>query len=365
MQGTNGADEEQKLPESAAPSLYVSNDRGLCTVRLILKDGFSLYKEALREKQAFFESGLLAAASFTAAPDGYCCAVKGGYSIKDYLGSGGEPDLPALSRLSEALGLLLKKCTEMNISPYDIIYDYRAVFTNAAFSDFKFIYMPGAAFSQSTKGCGELIKILFLHMYNVLPEREYHDLGNLVEMLSEAENQGRIIQVLQDIQLYTAQYSRNKKENAAEKLREWFKRYAQNDPRTNNTGKAEMKEEKRQGKHSGPIADGVLVIHGDIRLSGVYLEKTVYRNEDTVIKIGRDKKWSDVYVEDIMVSRHHAEICAGADKDVCIKDISLNGTVVDDISVRNNEIVKPADTDIKLFITEDCVLWVKYRTAAG
>lgn len=355
------------MEKSEKTALYISNDRGLCTAKLIRKDGFSLYKEALKEKQGFFESGFLASASFTAAPDGYCCAVKGGYSVKDYLGSGEEPDLPALGRLAEALEALLHRCAEWNISPYDILYDYRAVFTDAGFLDFKFIYMPGAAASQSAASCGELIRILFLNLYDVLPEKEYQSLGDLVESLAGAKEPEEILRLLREIQQYRAQYGKNRRENAAEKLRGWIRRYAQNETHAGNAKRDGARDAERKdppGKETLPAADGVLILQGERKLRDFYLEKTVSGGKGATVKIGRDRDWADICVEDMMVSRHHAEICAEAGDGIRIRDMSLNGTVADDVPFRNREIVKKADTDIKIYITEDCAVRVRYRTGA-
>ena len=365
MQETNSTNEKQSPREAESPAIYVSSDRGLCAVKLILKDGFLLYKNAVKEKQPFFESGLLAAASYTSAPDGYFCTIKGGYSIKDHLGSGEVPDLLAFGRFTEAIGLLLEKCTEMSISIYDIIYDYGAVFTDKEFSDFKFIYMPGAGTAQGAQKCGELVKILFLHMYNVLSEEEYRVLGGIVEELSAAKTYETVFRSLQRIRIFVMQYCQNKKENAAEKLRDWLRKYARNNLFVSTGRKEPFKIDKRHEKYAAAPISGILIIQGRDRLSGIRLEKEIYKNKQTTIKIGRDREWADIYVEDIMASRHHAEICADTDAVIRIKDMSLNGTVVDETAIKNSEIKKTADTEIGLFITEGCALFIRYQTVLG
>lgn len=344
--------------------LYVSSDRNICSVRLALKNGFSFYKEALKENQVFFETEILASVSVTAAPDGYCCIAKGRNSIKDCLSSGRDPDPPALCRLAEALRQLLEKCIQFHISMYDIIYDYGAVFTGENFENFKFIYMPGARFAQNEKNCGELVKILFLHMYNVLPEEEYRNISSLVDRLSLAKTHEEIFRLLQNIEDHILQYCRVKKENVAERFRGWVRKYMQTEPRPHGKKSEIGKEVPQKNRCAEALPAGILSLQGEAKLSGFYMEKTIWEKESTVIKIGRDRKWADIYVEDIMVSRHHAEIFAGDGEKIRIKDMSLNGTFVGNDYLQKQETEKTADEEIQLFVTEDCVLFVKYKSAA-
>ena len=155
--------------------LRISCDRRSCAVSIILQDGFKLYKDAVREKVGFFEEEIIETSPVSSCPGGYMCIVKGKKSVKDYLCEEKKLEAEILQGLINSLIRLISVCKEKDVPLADMVFDYRAVFLEHSSYNVRFLYMPGASCFQKEEDCFELIKVVFLHIYETMSEEEYRE----------------------------------------------------------------------------------------------------------------------------------------------------------------------------------------------
>jgi len=346
-------------------NLRVSYDRGTTVVRIASADGFEHYKNALKENHGFFEEGIIENALTYASADGYYCAVKGVKSIKDYLcgEKGAGIELPWL--LIKSIRHLFDVCKKHGVSPEDIVFDYGAIFVNPYMSEMKFIYMPGSAELQAEREYLELIKVVVLHFYDTLGDEDYSAVCKAVEdglsekTLSEEEIKEKTLERLEEL---LVSHIETKKKSLGAKLKRWVEaRLFEEKKSEGETAQQSKEPEKEEKEHKN--TKKYIEILGDRRLEGIYLSRNICDRDNNIIRIGRDKVWSDIVVEDMTASRKHAELCLESDGSIKIKDMSLNGIKVDGIRVKQKENIYGADKDIKILITEDCGVVVRYKNA--
>ena len=254
-----------------------------------------------------------------------------------------------------------------------MIFDYSAVFTDKAFSEIKFVYMPGAWTAQKPGCCGELIKIVFLHMYGELPAEEYRLMGHAIDTLCVETEYDGLLCGIRNLRLRLQQYNLNKKTSFYNKLCELVKKTVA----SVREGEADEKEDgkivSRNKKCSDPgeslerclCTERYVELIGEEKLEGSYVRKNFKKERRVFIKIGRDKEWSDLVVNDIFASRRHAELQIDRDGYMSINDMSLNGVGISGDKKSPDNEISIINSDIKIFITENCRVLVRYKTGTA
>ena len=350
-------------PEEA---IQISCDRGTCVIRIVSEDGFDLYKEALFKNRSFFEESIIENALAYAAADGYYCAVKGRKSIKDYLCGENTAGVELPWLLIRSLSILHDTCEKYGICFESIIFDYRAMYVNSYMTEMKFVYMPGAERIQEKRpSYPEVLKIVFLHVYNLLSDNDYLLVSSLIERELEKENSSLREKtrkaVFGEIEKVLAPYIFSKKQTIGTKIKKWVEAWLFSE-------KAPVVSDELCSNESvialkGGETKKYIEILGDKRLEGIYLSRNICGDENNIIRIGRDKVWSDIVVEDMTASRQHAEISLESEGRLKIRDMSRNGIKVDGVRVQQKERTYDTDQDIRILITEDCGVLVRYKNA--
>ncbi len=345
--------------------IQISCDRDSYVVRLILPDGFRFYKESLHKHREFFEQSFIESTLACACPDGYYCTVKSRKSIKDCLCGNGYVDISLMHLVIKSLNCLLESCEKHKILPQNIIFDYSAVFINSAFSEIKFIYMPGAEYVGQLTDFKELIKIVFLHMYDKLSEEDYQKINALIGNIETSYNIESLGGIFKEIEEVIAPYIFNKKGLTKSKILKLL--FDDKGQKTKKSLRPQRKNKVLQKaifkKDTAKPQKHYVEVLGGINLKGTYVKKEIINGKSSVIKIGRDGKWSDIIVNDITASRKHAELHIDHNKKMTVKDMSLNGTCVDGIRIKDRECAYNLDSDIKILITEECEVLVRYKNA--
>ncbi len=336
-------------------NIQVSCDRGNCTVRLILPEGFEYYKKALAEDGGVFEENIIEDTNVTPCPEGYSYIVKNQKSIKEYLSEEAPDFLELLHLLLQCIIELGNVCKKYNISPCAMIYDYSAVFVSDSMREVKFLYMPGAEHVQKIMQCTELIKIIFLHIYDEISVEDYQTINDLLESNPEIKL-ADLMKTVNRVDEIVALYLEERKKSAKDKFRGWLQNKAVFEHKQKNRERLKAVKGKKQTK-------GVVEIIGERNLSGIHIQKSIFKDSEKIIRIGRDRKWSDIVVNDLTASRRHAELSFSSNRGLKVRDLSLNGTNVNGTKLRGYEKMYRLDSDVKILITEECEVLVRYKNA--
>lgn len=348
---SGGYSERLSMDMLANSGLRISCDRRSCTVSIILRDGFKLYKDAVREKVGFFEEGIIETSPVSSCPGGYMCIVKGKKSVKDYLCEEKKLEAEILQGLINSLIKLISVCKEKNVQLEDVVFDYRAVFLENNSYNMRFLYMPGASYFQKEESCFELIKVVFLHIYETMSEEEYRE-GESIIAYKEA-NIETLHVFLEKMNTWISSClakKANRRTRIVKQIKGWvniFEKKPKND--TERENKKSFKNNKK-----------IIEIFGEKKLEGVYYSKRCNGDKKDVIRIGRDKEWSDVTVNDMTASRRHAELVFNEEGNVTVRDMSRNGTQINGVLQKKNEKTYDIGNDIRILITESCGILVRY-----
>ncbi len=328
--------------------IYVSCDRKSTTVRLVVQDGFAKYKKELKENGAFFEEGAIESASCSACSNGYCYVVKGRSNLKEYLCEEKEVKPELFIVLLKSVYSILDLCDRYNIPPNRIIYDYRAVFVENNNTEIKFLCMPGAEEAQNLTPCMELVRVFFLHLYEVITIDDYKK-GETFFELADHNSVEDIKKLLLDMEKMMALYLCNKNNSLSKKIKQFM-----NKKTALNPDDAVSKRLKRKA------TEPVVQISGEGLLNGVSVTRQFINDKNNIIRIGRDEGWSDIVVKDMIASRKHAELCFDSSGKMIVSDMSLNGTKVNGIRLNHCNREYSGKQDVRIMITEQCGVLVKF-----
>lgn len=270
----------------------------------------------------------------TKESDGYCVYVRQKVSLKEYLAeeSINEDIVYCLIRSLYELWNLTQR---EGLHFYNFLFDYDAVFTDNMCDNMEFIYLPGARLNRQNNSVKDMVTILLLQC---MPgdEKISDYLGEIAETIGRWEEEGgsfpeELIHILPERkQLFTIP--------SEWKVFVWTAAGA--------FSVAALLFISTDNPIVWPfwlILSVVAVFMAVPDRKNIFcIKRELYLKGGPVFKsgeitVGRDDKWADFHIENLLISRRHAVIIQN-EKSLAVRDLfSSNGTYVDGKRLESGE----------------------------
>ncbi len=323
--------------------LSISYDRNSVTVRLYSENVYEYYKECKKKHKLLYSEDYVEMPVGTVTPDGYYYSMRGRQSVKDYVAGEGtltpEMFLKLLLRTADVADL----ASNVGVMLSDIVFDYNCVFVQNGGKDFLFIYMPGVSLSADNPSAGMLLGVVFINMdFETLPQDMYSRFRSSVDALAYITDPKLFAESARILADELQTYLEDNQGLAKRIIRRL-------------SGSSSPKKKERTGLASNEdqsILTAVVKAENGERM--VVLKKIFNNDGQLRIRVGRDAEWADLKLDDIFVSRQHAELLIENGKEVHVKDFSLNGTYIGGEKTTENGVYGFSDGKMQIFVGENC-----------
>ncbi|MBP5665173.1 MAG: FHA domain-containing protein [Clostridia bacterium] len=328
--------------------IQISYDRSNVVLRLFLKDGFELYKQAKKEFASGIPGDCLELPQGSVSPGGYTCVIRGKMSLKSLVCGEETVTLKNFDAFLNCVCLLLESGIRKEIEIRDVVFDYNAIFVRNPDSDYRFMYMPGLRYAGNRTSVAELVKVIFLNLNSdLLTATDYNTICALIKTFRQESEAEEI-------------------KETVERIRGQIESYLVSVPlRLKLKNVLKFPDKKVKAAPVQKEEKAVAVFSGTDALEGLYSEIEIYRNSPAVFRIGRDDDWSDAKVFDLFASRRHAEVTLDFDGKMRVTNYSVNGTVVNGERLSGEEELVLGDEEAKLYVTRSCGFSVRLKRPAA
>ncbi|MBE7057377.1 MAG: FHA domain-containing protein [Ruminococcaceae bacterium] len=303
-------------------------------LRIRVKSSFS----GLQIKESFEKVEKIGAYTYipggiTKEADGYGLHIRGKISVKDYLKSE-KIDKNLICNLLYSLQELWRLSAQSNLSFYNFLFDYDAIFMDSPDSNMEFIYLPGAKLNKYNNSVRDMLMILLIQCSSDNSE-VFDCIENAVEKIgiweeTEEPFPGFVTEIVPKVKMF----------------REW-KNFV-----------IAVGCSSVVAIAFWIVSDSLIIwllwlissvaavlLTAPVKLEFLQIYKFCYLKDGPgmdkeEITVGRDEKWADYYIDNLIISRRHAVIIQNGES-LFVRDLfSTNGTYVDGKRLASGEEVE-------------------------
>lgn len=351
-----------ETPENASERAYdiaplerinISFDRSSVQLKLVSKNGFSEYKDFIKNGRKL-HSEILEVPPGTLTTDGYYMNVRGKETLKELICGREFFDLRKFNALLGSLCRLadLSLANRGNVDFANVVFDYNCIFVRDPYASYQFVYMPGSGKAVNRAGVTELVKVAFLNTdLSGLSVSQTEDLSRMIKGMHGENDLDILADELKNVCEYVSQIETG--EGFGKKLLRVI-------------GLTDRKKKDFSKTSPAPVTSaGTIVIKGKEELEDLSIEREMSAEENVVIRCGRDNEWGDVCIPNVFVSRKHLQLTFDREGVAEIVDMSSNGTTVNGERLEGKAFFDTAGDGIAVGLTPDCGFEVRFvrRTA--